>query len=578
MKKIFTLLFCLASLGASAQQVNGGFDETWENCYPWAAGEKGSTAFGTTPKGWTISNVPEESVDILGSEVTDENGGKAVKITNKSNTILSSQKIPAYITLGTTWATAETRLTSIRNADGGAFGGVSFKYKPDGIRFKYQRSSANASQPASVIVYMWNGTWSQASVPSNTAVGLFGWGDATEVTMTDRDRNILGMTTATGGTITSTNDAKLLFSFQGNITEDVSTWTTYEKYFDWGENENEDISNAKLNIIISANDYFGDRSAIVGDNSLTIDDVELIYNSSLSDLRFNGTTISGFAKDTYEYAIEGAYTEGCITAIKDCVGGSVEETWDATSKTYTIVVKGDDYESNNSNTHTYTIEFYDLIIKDGETNLNEIENGSGKKVLLKRTFKAGWNTICLPFASNSNHWGGSSVKFYTLNSNTDGVLSFTNDSSPYDKNVPYLVYLPNEINGIEFKSRTIEVDENTATKTAGDWTFTGSYAPSISMEGKWGVVNDGSKVRKGGASSTLKSTRAYLEYNGTANVNEMRIIIDGEETTITEIDGMPVGNFDVYNLQGVRVRQNVNSLDGLNKGIYIVNGKKHIVK
>ncbi len=315
-----------------------------------------------------------------------------------------------------------------------------------------------------------------------------------------------------------------------------------------------------------------------GSDYMLIDDLEYIYYSSLSDLQFNGTTIEGFAKDTYEYTIEGAYTEGCITAIKDCVGGSVEETWNATSKTYTIVVKGDDYESNNSNTHTYTIKFYDLIIKDGETNLNEIENGSGKIVLLKRTFKAGWNTICLPFASNSNHWGGSSVKFYTLNSNTDGVLSFTNDSSSYDKNVPYLVYLPNEINEIEFKSRTIEVDENTATKTAGDWTFTGSYAPSISMEGKWGVVNDGSKVRKGGAGSTLKSTRAYLEYNGTANVNEMRIIIDGEETTITEIDGMPVGNFDVYSLQGVRVRQNVNNLDGLNKGIYIVNGKKHIVK
>ncbi len=315
-----------------------------------------------------------------------------------------------------------------------------------------------------------------------------------------------------------------------------------------------------------------------GSDYMLIDDLEYIYYSSLSDLQFNGTTIEGFAKDTYEYTIEGAYTEGCITAIKDCVGGSVEETWNATSKTYTIVVKGDDYESNNSNTHTYTIKFYDLIIKDGETNLNEIENGSGKIVLLKRTFKAGWNTICLPFASNSNHWGGSSVKFYTLNSNTDGVLSFTNDSSPYDENVPYLVYLPNEINEIEFKSRTIEVDENTATKTAGDWTFTGSYAPSISMEGKWGVVNDGSKVRKGGAGSTLKSTRAYLEYNGTANVNEMRIIIDGEETTITEIDGMPVGNFDVYSLQGVRVRQNVNNLDGLNKGIYIVNGKKHIVK
>ncbi|MBQ8282249.1 MAG: hypothetical protein IJZ01_01560 [Paraprevotella sp.] len=576
MKKIFTLLLCLASLGASAQQVNGGFDETWENCYPWAAGEKGSTAFGTTPKGWTISNVPEESVDILGSEVTDENGGKAVKITNKSNTILSSQKIPAYITLGTTWATAETRLTSIRNADGGAFGGVSFKYKPDGIRFKYQRSSADASQPASVIVYMWNGTWSQASVPSNTAVGLFGWGDATEVTMTDRDRNILGMTTATGGTTTSTNDAKLLFSFQGNITEDVSTWTTYEKYFDWGENENEDISNAKLNIIISANDYFGDRSAIVGDNSLTIDDVELIYNSSLSDLQFNGETISGFAKDTYEYTIDDGYTDGCITFTKDCVGGTVEGRFEPSSNSYIITVKGDDYKSNPSNTHTYTVKFTKVIINDGD-DINEVGHISTGTVVLNRTFKAGWNTVCLPFPVTAARLG-SSVTTYTLSTPSGDAITFSKTSSAIAKNTPFLANFPSEVNSITFTSRTIDEDKTPLVKTCGDWTFTGSYEPSISMEGKWGVVNDGSKVRKGGASSTLKSTRAYLEYNGTANVNEMRIIIDGEETTITEIDGMPVGNFDVYNLQGVRVRQNVNSLDGLNKGIYIVNGKKHIVK
>lgn len=576
MKKIFTLLFCLASLGASAQQVNGGFDETWENCYPWAAGEKGSTAFGTTPKGWTISNVPEESVDILGSEVTDENGGKAVKITNKSNTILSSQKIPAYITLGTTWATAETRLTSIRNADGGAFGGVSFKYKPDGIRFKYQRSSANASQPASVIVYMWNGTWSQASVPSNTAVGIFGWGDATEVTMTDRDRNILGMTTATGGTITSTNDAKLLFSFQGNITEDVSTWTTYEKYFDWGENENEDISNAKLNIIISANDYFGDRSAIVGDNSLTIDDVELIYNSSLSDLQFNDTTITDFAKDTYVYTIEGAYTKGCITFTKDCVGGEVEGHFEPSSNSYIITVEGDDYDSNPSNTHTYTVKFTKVIINDGD-DINEVGHISGGTVVLNRTFKAGWNTVCLPFPVTAARLG-TSVTTYTLSTPSGDAITFSKTTSNIAKNTPFLANFPSEVNSITFASRTINEDKTPLVKTCGDWTFTGSYEPSISMEGKWGVVNDGSKVRKGGASSTLKSTRAYLEYNGTANVNEMRIIIDGEETTITEIDGMPVGNFDVYNLQGVRVRQNVNSLDGLNKGIYIVNGKKHIVK
>ena len=36
--------------------------------------------------------------------------------------------------------------------------------------------------------------------------------------------------------------------------------------------------------------------------------------------------------------------------------------------------------------------------------------------------------------------------------------------------------------------------------------------------------------------------------------------------------------FDVYNLSGMKVRSNVNSLEGLGKGIYIVNGKKYVVK
>ena len=576
MKKFFTLIFCLVSFGASAQQVNGGFDEAWEDCYPWAGGQKGNTAYGKNPKGWTISNVPENSVDILGSETTDENGGRAVKITNKSNSILSSQKIPAYITLGTTWATAETCLTSIRNADGGTFGGIQFGYKPDGIRFKYKRSSTNASQPASVIVYMWNGTWEQASVPSNTAVGYFSWGSATKVTMTNRERNILGMTTTTGGSTTSTSDAKLLFSFQGSITEDVSTWTTYEQYFNWGDNANEDVSNAKLNIIIAANDYFGDRTAIIGDNSLTIDNVELIYNSSLSDLQFNETTVHGFAKDNYNYYVAGNYTEGCITYTKDCVGGSATGSWNETTGVYTITVKGDDWSETNLNEHTYTVTFVDCIIEDGVTDIATMENVSQGTILLKRTFKAGWNTICLPVPSSITQLGDG-VKAYTLQSvNTNGGLVFSS-ASTFIKNTPYLVYFPNEVKNVKFTSKTINDNRTAGSKVAGDWTFTGTYVPSISMEGKWGVVNEGGKVRKGGAGSTMKGTRAYLTYNGSASINEMRFVIDGEETNITEIDGEPL-SYDVYNLNGMLVRKNATDLNGLRKGIYIVNGKKYIVK
>lgn len=579
MKKIFTLLFCLASLGASAQQVNGGFDETWVNCVPWTSANN-TTKVGTQPQGWCISNVKTTVTVEVGSQEStgqgDASPNYSVNLTNvKSGINLGfvnlEQQVPAYMTLGTAWSTAKVSvLSGISAADGGVFDGIEFTNKPDGIKLYYKRShgSANATEKASVIAYLWKGTWTQESVPGNIAVS----GSPTTCTMTNRERNILGKTTTTGGTITKSNDAECIATIEEYISGDASEWTEFTTYFNYTSENTPQY----LNIILAANDYFADRSTIGENNSFTVDNVELIYNSSLSDLQFNDTTITGFAKNTYDYTIEGAYTKGCITFTKDCVGGDVEEHFEPSSNRYIITVTGDDYDSNPSNTHTYTVKFTKVIINDGD-DINEVGHISNGTVVLNRTFKAGWNTVCLPFPVTAAKLG-TNVTTYKLSTPSGDAITFSKTSSAIEKNTPFLANFPSEEDNITFTNRTINEDKTPLVKTCGNWTFTGSYEPSISMEGKWGVVNDGSKVRKGGASSTLKSTRAYLEYNGTANVNEMRIIIDGEETTITEIDGMPVGNFDVYNLQGVRVRQNVNSLDGLNKGIYIVNGKKHIVK
>lgn len=582
MKKIFTLLFCLASLGASAQQVNGGFDETWVNCVPWTSSNN-TTKQGTQPVDWCVSNVIGMSgtgATTIASSSTGYNSSTySVTLTNTPNLYRSSQIIPAYITLGTTWNTAKASFSSVSDQDGGTFGGKSFTNKPDGIKFYYKRShgTADTDEPAVVTAYLWKGTWSQASVPGDTKL----LSNPSTATMTNRDRNILNMSYTKGGTVTKTDDAKLLaYLKEGDnkyvsIMGDASEWTEFTYDFTYDDTESEP---EMINIIIAANDYFGGATAVGNGNSITIDNVELIYNSSLSDLQFDSITIEGFAKDTYEYTIDDGYTDGCITFTKDCVGGRVEGRFEPSSNSYIITVEGDDYSSNPSNTHTYTVKFTKVIINDGD-DIEKVGHISGGTVVLNRTFKAGWNTVCLPFPVTAARLSTSvSVTTYTLSTPSGDAITFIQTTSNIAKNTPFLANFPSEVNSITFTSRTINEDKTPLVKTCGDWTFTGSYEPSISMEGKWGVVNDGSKVRKGGASSTLKSTRAYLEYNGTANVNEMRIIIDGEETTITEIDGMPVGNFDVYNLQGVRVRQNVNSLDGLNKGIYIVNGKKHIVK
>lgn len=337
-----------------AQQVNGTFDAEWEKCYPWEKGAPATQENGTTPQGWTISNVPAIIAGMpkpIGEQVENEEG-YAVKLANYS---LLGNLVPAYITLGTSWATAQVSgLKPVDGtADGGAFGGIAFPYKPDGIRLQYKRDCSNGEERASVIAYLWNGSWSQADVPSNTVMS----GEPTQVTLTDRDRNILGLEATVGGEISHTEDAQLIATLEEYITEQQDEWATFEAYFNYGENAGADVSNAKLNIIISANDYFADRNLIVGNNSLTIDNVEMIYNSQLADLKFKGETVTDFDKDVYSYEIDAAYNENDIEAVKNCAGGVCEAQYNEESAVLTITVKGDDWSEENPNEHSYTVQF-----------------------------------------------------------------------------------------------------------------------------------------------------------------------------------------------------------------------------
>ena len=215
-----------------------------------------------------------------------------------------------------------------------------------------------------------------------------------------------------------------------------------------------------------------------------------------------------------------------------------------------------------------------------ETSWN-IPAGLGN-ITLNRSFESGWNTICLPFTTYTNNFGGD-VKAQAFTATTEGALTFT-EVSQMEANQPYLIYFPTaQHNPIYFGA---QIEENTPQAvTFGDWTFIGTYTGVAAGEltGKYGVVaneNGGQSIRKAGSQATIAGTRAYFEYQGTQVVNSMALQLEGTTTGIESLGSGSTALFpaDIYSLDGRLLQTNAKSLNGLHKGIYIVNGKKIIVK
>lgn len=379
---------------ATTPQLND-FNGDWETCIPWDS-EGNTKASGTQPKGWHISNVQTAlGAVVAGAKAEGSNGTTvAVKLTNQE---MAGQMIPAYMSLGTPWATAETKGTKVRNADGGVFGGTTFTYRPDAISFDYQRDNSKRKENATAIAYLWNGTWTQTNVPGNTAVGVFSYGTATKVTMTNRDRNVLGNETSAtlGDPATHTADAKFIAKLEQSISESTKgTWKSMKIPFTY----NDDTAVPEyINVIFAANDYFGDRNGIVAGNSLTIDNVKLVYYHALNSLTYNGNKVANFDEGTTEYTLNGKLAEDFdkVKFTIKGVGATYDVAKDEANNVATITVKGNDYDVNPSSKTVYTIKFDGTVGIHSITTSTNSANGaiydlSGRQL---KTMQKGINIV-----------------------------------------------------------------------------------------------------------------------------------------------------------------------------------------
>lgn len=259
---------------------------------------------------------------------------------------MSSEIVPGYFTLGKTWSTS----VYTSDKDGGTFGGISFKYKPDALKFYYKRSCSGSNVRSSVIAYLWNGQTTQANVPGNITTGL----SPTKTTMIDRDVNLLSKPFEKGDK-KFTNTSKIIAKIEAYTTETPSDWTEWIIPFDYTK-ENVDEVPEKFNVIFAASDYFNSTNVTKG-VTLCIDDVSLVYYKHLKSLTIDGTTPSTFVGDdtqnnTNEVNIDASdkyYTEGCISAKEAGAGAKVDETYNSSTHVCTLKVTAGDGEVKNYN-------------------------------------------------------------------------------------------------------------------------------------------------------------------------------------------------------------------------------------
>lgn len=201
---------------------------------------------------------------------------------------------------------------------------------------------------------------------------------------------------------------------------------------------------------------------------------------------------------------------------------------------------------------------------------------------------SGWNSICMPFnlkgyTAESTYLTtifGSGWRAYQFSSYSDGIITFTERTAMLNMpaNKPYLVYTENPqsvpVGGFEFED--VDVTYSSDPKTTNDATFQGTYAPIAAGSmpiGSYGLTPSG-QIRPAGSKSSLKGYRAYFTgVSAPSGGSDVRLfILDGDETTDVGLFKMVEGEeHRVFNLNGQEVQK-------AKKGLYIVNGKKIVIK
>ena len=211
-------------------------------------------------------------------------------------------------------------------------------------------------------------------------------------------------------------------------------------------------------------------------------------------------------------------------------------------------------------------------------------------VTVERTIKADvWNTICLPFDMSEAQLKaafGNDVQFCEIQSLDQNGNSFTINfesldlSGGLEKNTPYLIKVSSEILNFTVSNVSIEADENDANIPVSSkrCRFIGTLRAQTIPADNLYISNNMFYYSPAEDLATIKAFRGYFylrDFSSAAGAPQLNLSIDGETTGIyvpnMEGNAFTIEDGKIYDLKGMQV-------DNPQKGIYIQNGKKIVIK
>ncbi len=347
---------------------------------------------------------------------------------------------------------------------------------------------------------------------------------------------------------------------------------------------------ASSNDVNFDNEGWENKNAYKADKCLRLGATKTQGSATTPSIGYAGTVKLSFKAGAWNITAEKTTIEISVSGGGEIIGNTTIELVKGAFTDYTFPINGLTADSKitfsaivASNNRFFLDEVLveKLHVELNETSATAPEEKTITDVTLNRTFNADrWNPVCLPFAITAEQiteWFGkdSEVAEYIGDEESNGnvTVKFRKKTDGMNANTPYLLFPKKNVTVSKFPA--VEIITTDMPKSEGTiFDFVGTYTnqPKGSSEIQMGdYIVSGGIFKKASGGNAIKAFRAYLRQRNVSNAKTVSMLFEDETTGISELKDNALMPTIYYDLQGRRVA-------APSKGIYIVNGKKVIIK